>query len=121
MSHILQSDNKETQEIGEPITAEIFRFDPSVDDQPRMQQYIVPYKHRMSIFTLLREIYENIDPSLAFRNQQCGRGICGTCRFRVGVNNKPVKGCTIPLLSGSHVVIMPYNEKKVVRDLVVDF
>lgn len=121
MSHILHPKERKEEPIGEPIRAEIFRFDPSVDKEPRRQTYIVPYTHRMSVFTLLREIYEKQDQSLAFRNQQCGRGICGTCQYRIGLNGKIVKGCTIPLNPGDHVVIDPYNEKKVVRDLVVDF
>jgi succinate dehydrogenase/fumarate reductase-like Fe-S protein len=121
MSHILKANPAEEQEIGDPVLAEIFRFDPAVDSEPHMQSYVVPYRHRMSIFTLLREIYEFQDPTLAFRNQQCGRGICGTCHMRVGVNGKATKGCTVPLEPGSRVTIMPYNKNKVIRDLVVDF
>jgi succinate dehydrogenase/fumarate reductase-like Fe-S protein len=121
MSHILHASKEPEVELGEPIQAEVFRFDPSVDAKPYMKTYTVPYTHRMSIFTLLREIYERQDNSLAFRNQQCGRGICGTCQYRIGVNGKVVKGCTIPLKPGDHIVIEPYNPKKVIRDLVVDF
>jgi succinate dehydrogenase/fumarate reductase-like Fe-S protein len=121
MSHILKENPNEGPEIGEPILAEIFRFDPSTDVEPRMQTYVVPYRNRMSIFTLLREIYEQQDPTLAFRNQQCGRGICGTCYVRIGVNGKPIKGCSIPLEPGSRVVIKPYFQNKVIRDLAVDF
>jgi succinate dehydrogenase / fumarate reductase, iron-sulfur subunit len=121
MSHILHPAHSEFPVIGEPITAEVFRYDPTTDAEPRMQTYIVPYRRRMSIFTLLREIYETIDPTLAFRNQQCGRGICGTCRFRIGVKGKSVKSCTVPLEPGSHVIIMPFNKEKVIRDLVVEF
>lgn len=120
MSHILKRNPDAEPIIGEPITAEIFRFDPTRDKEPRMQTYVVPYRHRMSIFTLLREIYEFQDPSLAFRNQQCGRGICGTCHVRVGVNGKVTKGCKVPLDPGSHVVILPFSQAKVIRDLVVD-
>lgn len=120
MSHILRSDPNEEPEIGDPITAQVFRFDPSRDVEPHMQTYVVPYTHRMSIFTLLREIYEKQDPTLAFRNQQCGRGICGTCHVRIGVNGKATKGCSVPLEPGSEVIIQPYNQKKIIRDLVVD-
>lgn len=121
MSHILHDRTEPKTQLGEPIRAEVFRFDPSSDAAPTMRQYTVPYTHRMSVFTLLREIYENQDSTLAFRNQQCGRGICGTCQLRVGVNGKVVKGCTIPLNPGDHVVIEPYSQKKVIRDLVVNF
>ncbi len=124
MSHILVVEETEPVEIGEPITADVYRFDPSSDIEPRVERYTVPYHHRMSVFTLLREIYARQDQTLAFRNQQCGRGICGTCRVRLQINGgeeKSLKGCTIPLEPGSHVVIKPYKENRVIRDLVVDF
>ncbi len=124
MSHILVIEETEPVEIGEPITADVYRFDPSSDIEPRVERYTVPYHHRMSVFTLLREIYARQDQTLAFRNQQCGRGICGTCRVRLQINGgeeKSLKGCTIPLEPGSHVVIKPYKENRVIRDLVVDF
>jgi succinate dehydrogenase / fumarate reductase iron-sulfur subunit len=120
MSHILHSKSELFPIIDEPITAEIFRYDPSKDEEPRMETYVVPYRYRMSIFTLLREIYEKMDSTLAFRNQQCGRGICGTCNLRINKDGKPVKGCTITLDPGSHIIIKPYNIKKVIRDLVVE-
>ncbi len=119
MSHILHDQTEQKVQLGDPIYAEVFRFDPSSDREPRTQAYTVPYTHRMSIFTLLREIYETQDPTLAFRNQQCGRGLCGTCQFRIGVNKKLVKGCTVPLQPGDHVIIEPSSRKNVIRDLVV--
>ena len=124
MSHILHVEGTDPVEIGEPVTADIYRFDPSIDVAPRMERYIVPYHTRMSVFTLLRVIYASQDQTLAFRNQQCGRGICGTCRVRLqidGSKEKSLKGCTIPLEPGAHVVIKPHSEKKVIRDIVVDF
>ena len=124
MSHILKLREGEEAEIGEPIIAEIYRHDPFFGDEPRMERFVVPYGHRMSIFTLLREIYERQEPSLAFRNQQCGRGICGTCQVRVRINSgkgQLVKGCSIPLPPGTHITILPYSERRVIRDLVVDF
>tara|TARA_B100000949_G_C14174693_1_gene404849 strand:- start:487 stop:861 length:375 start_codon:yes stop_codon:yes gene_type:complete len=124
MSHILCAEVTDPVELGEPIIADIYRFDPSVDTQARMERFVVPYHTRMSVFTLLREIYTHQDQTLAFRNQQCGRGICGTCQVRLQINGskeKPLKGCTIPLQPGAHVIIKPYRENKVIRDLVVDF
>ena len=117
MSHILHAAGREEQEIGEPIVARIFRFNPATDAEPYYQDYTVPYRHRMSAFTLLREIYERQDPTLAFRNQQCGRGLCGNCHMRI--EGKMVKGCTVPLEPGARLVITPHNKDKVIRDLVV--
>jgi fumarate reductase iron-sulfur subunit len=121
MSHILRDDPFEDQEIGPPIVLEVLRFDPAVDKEPYLKKYQVPYRRRMSILTALREIYETQDPTLAFRNQQCGRGICGTCQVRVGDDGKVTKGCRIPLEPGSHIKVTPFSQNKVIRDLVVDF
>mgnify|MGYP001179849416 FL=1 len=123
MSHILGEAGAHPEETGEPITADIYRFDPSIDANPRMERYTVPYCNRMSVFTLLREIYAYQDQTLGFRNQQCGRGICATCRVRLqvdGSKERSVKGCTIPLKPGSHVVIKPHSDN-VIRDIVVAF
>jgi len=105
---------------GEPVIADVYRFDPSRDSQPRMQRYVVPYRHRMNVFSLLWEIYENLDASLAFRFQHCGIGICGTCSLRVEPGDAIIRGCKTPVRPGDHIVVRPYNEKKVIRDLVID-
>ncbi len=118
MSHILHDEERQEAELGAPIRVKIQRFDPEHDARPYFQEYLVPYRHRMSVFTLLREIYERQDATLAFRNQQCGRGLCGTCECRVA--GKPVKGCRIVLEPGAELVLTPYAEGKVVRDLVVE-
>lgn len=128
MSHILRPHAGAQEEALDraPVTLDLVRFDPASDEGPRLQRYAVPYRRRMSIFTALREIYEQQDRTLAFRNQQCGRGICGTCRVRVdlerlGLDHKSVKSCSIPIEPGDHVVVRPAYEKRVIRDLVVDF
>jgi succinate dehydrogenase/fumarate reductase-like Fe-S protein len=117
MSHILRIGSEEDPEIGASIVVDIYRYDASLRQPHRTQQYIVPYRKRMSVLTLLREIYAHIDPTLAFRNQQCGRGICGTCR--VMVDGKIEKGCEVLIKPGSRLVIKPCRESKVIRDLVV--
>ena len=124
MSHILRIQSDEEPEIGDPIVVEIFRFDPTTDAKPHMQQYVVPYRKRMSIFTLLREIYEHQDPTIAFRNQQCGRGICGNCRYGIERNGKKIeviKGCTTLVNPGNRFAIFPSNQEKVIRDLVTTY
>ena len=119
MSHILRKDRSLGPEIGERVIAQVYRFDPTRDEAPRFQEYSVPYRGRMTVQTLLREIYEHIDPTLAFRNQQCGRGICGTCSLRIGVEGRLTKGCNLPVGPGDRVVIAPTNRAAVIRDIVV--
>jgi succinate dehydrogenase/fumarate reductase-like Fe-S protein len=124
MSHILRFDAEDKPEIGEPIVVDLLRFEPSSDPEPQFHRYIVPYRQRMSVLTLLREIYEHQDPTIAFRNQQCGRGICGTCHCRVEINGqkqKLVKGCNTPLNPGDRLIVYPSNLEKSIRDLVTTF
>ncbi len=128
MSHILHPYTEELDELQDypPVTLDLVRFNPATGEDSSVQRYVLPYRRRLSIFTALREIYELQDPTIAFRNQQCGRGICGTCRVRVDLErlnwrNKSVKSCTIPIEPGDHLVVRPAYEKRVVRDIVVDF
>jgi len=101
----------------ENIIARIFRFDPTTDRVPRFQTYHVPYQPGMSILSLLRYVYEELDPTIAFRNYRCGRGICASCRVRL--NGKPVKACRTTLDERAMVTIEPLDEHRVIRDLAV--
>lgn len=128
MSHILHPLKEEhfDDKNFPTVTIDVVRINPDNGDETSVQRYVLPYRRRLSIFTALREIYELHDPSIAFRNQQCGRGICGTCRAKVDLdrlswNNKSVKSCTIPIMPGDHLVVRPAYENRVVRDIVVRF
>ncbi len=98
------------------IIVDIYRYDPTIDMEPRIQQYEVPYQHRMNVLSVLRYIYQEIDPTFVFRNYECTRGICNTCR--INLNGRLVKACSVPVRPGDHLVIRPYQEKQVIRDLV---
>lgn len=99
------------------ITARIFRFDPAVDREPRFQVYQVPYQPGMSVLSLLRYVYEELDPTLAFRNYRCGRAICASCQVKL--NGKVVKACRTTIEGQSAVTIEPLDERRVIRDLAV--
>jgi succinate dehydrogenase/fumarate reductase-like Fe-S protein len=124
MSHILHPICETTpiKPDSPEIVVEVLRSSSNGKEESSIQRYVVPYINRMSVFTILREIYENQDPTLAFRTQQCGRGICGICRVsidldRLGWKNKNVKGCSVVLEPGDCVVIRPLSNEKVIRDL----
>lgn len=127
MSHILHpiTESVDQQTAYPKVTLDIVRTNLSGSTHSTPQRFIVAFRRRLSIFTALREIYELQDPTIAFRNQQCGRGICGTCRVRVDLDrlhwtNKSVKSCSIPLEPGDHIIVRPANKLRVVRDIVVD-
>jgi succinate dehydrogenase/fumarate reductase-like Fe-S protein len=99
------------------IETKIFRFNPLQDTQPYFDTYTVPYREGMTITSLLRYVYEELDPTLAFRYYRCGRGFCSHCRVKV--NGKTVKACSTILTEGQDVIIEPANINAVIRDLVV--
>ena len=91
------------------------RHDPSSGVQPFYDEFQgVPYEDR-SVLEGLHSIYEQQDPSLAFRHV-CTKGFCGSCQMVV--NGVPVLACQSPALV--EMTIEPHPKFPVVRDLVVD-
>jgi succinate dehydrogenase/fumarate reductase-like Fe-S protein len=100
--------------VGETVQAKILRYSPE-DNGQRVDTFEVPYRHGMTVQTLLRYVYENMDPSLAFRDFRCGRGICNTCKVKV--NGKTVKSCQTLVKGGKELLVEPASDK-VIKDLV---
>jgi succinate dehydrogenase/fumarate reductase-like Fe-S protein len=98
-----------------PIVAKVFRFWPGQDEEPHYQTYRVPYKKGLTVLGLLRFVYRNLDPTLAFRDFQCGVGICATCRMRIDGASR--KACIALLEPGTTITIEPVHKGKVIRDL----
>lgn len=83
------------------------------------QTYRVPRAGMLRVLDILNYVYENLDPSLAFRNLICRDGVCHAC-FLV-VNGKRSMSCFTPVRGlGDTVEIGPAPGEKVVRDLVVE-
>ena len=97
----------------------IYRWDPSIDEGPRIDTYEVDMDNCPSkVLDILNKIKNEIDSSLTFR-KSCAHGICGSCAMNVdGVNtlscmksHKEIKG---------DLRIFPLPHLKVVKDLVAD-
>ena len=101
------------------ILVRISKFDPLTESKPSFKSYRLPFSKRASILGILRYIYENIDRTLAFRDYHCGAHICGSCRVKV--NGKVVKACNTRVDPGQILTIEPFDERHVIRDLVVVF
>lgn len=101
------------------IVAEIFRFWPGRDEASRFETYEVPCQQGLTVLGLLRYIYLTMDPTLAFRDFQCGVGICGTCRLEINRENK--KSCVALLQPGERITVEPLRKDRVIRDLVTTF
>jgi succinate dehydrogenase / fumarate reductase iron-sulfur subunit len=99
-------------------TVKIFRFDPTVDKEPRYESYEVPYEYwyGVKVIDTLRYIYETFAPGLSFR-EPCRQQVCGACV--VLVNQKPVLACDT--FSEKEMVIEPIPHRQVLKDLVTDF
>lgn len=98
-------------------TVKIFRFDPTIDKEPRYDLYQVPEEgwNGLKIVDTLRYIYENIDGSLSFR-EPCRQRLCGACNIMV--NQKPALACNA--LSEKEMIIEPLPKYAVIKDLVID-
>lgn len=95
----------------------IFRFDPTIDEEPRYETYDVPAEawNRRKVIDVIRYIYEHYAPGLSFR-EPCRQQVCGACT--VMVNKKPVLACEA--IAEKEMIIEPVNKRKVLKDLVVD-
>jgi len=96
----------------------IYRFDPDVDERPRMQHYDVELRHtdRMLLDVLLR--LKEVDDSLSFR-RSCREGVCGS--DAMNINGRNGLACIHPVAELKEpVVLRPLPGFPVVRDLVVD-
>ncbi|MFS1537901.1 MAG: succinate dehydrogenase iron-sulfur subunit [Candidatus Phlomobacter fragariae] len=104
------------------IEFSIYRYNPDVDNMPRMQDYSLEIAEGcdMMLLDALIQLKEK-DPTLAFR-RSCREGVCGS--DGLNMNGKNGLACIIPLSSlcrdKKKVVIRPLSGLPVVRDLVVD-
>lgn len=100
----------------------IYRYNPDVDNAPRMQDYTleVPEGRDMMLLDALIQLKEQ-DPTLSFR-RSCREGVCGS--DGVNMNGKNGLACITPLSaltrSGKKIVIRPLSGLPVVRDLIID-
>ena len=98
----------------------IYRFNPDVDNKPRMQAYELPSDALDGEMMLLDALLmlKAQDESLSFRHS-CGEGVCGS--DGMNVNGRNMLACITPLYSlKSPIEIRPMPGLPVKRDLIVD-
>ena len=96
----------------------LYRYDPDVDDKPRMQtiELEVSDDDRMLLDTLMR--LKAVDPTLSFR-RSCREGVCGS--DAMNINGKNGLACVTNMRSlPNTVVLKPLPGLPVIRDLIVD-
>lgn len=100
----------------------IYRYNPEVDDAPRMQEYTLESEdgRDMMLLDALMRLKEK-DPTLAFR-RSCREGVCGS--DGINMNGKNGLACITPVSALGNgkqkIVIRPLPGLPVIRDLVVD-
>lgn len=106
------------------ITFSIYRYNPDVDQTPRMQDFVLELEEGQDMMVLDALILlKEQDTTLAFR-RSCREGVCGS--DGINMNGKNGLACITPLSdltrgkSGKKILIRPLPGLPVVRDLVID-
>jgi succinate dehydrogenase/fumarate reductase iron-sulfur protein len=97
----------------------IKRFESSREPQEWEQVYEVPKEGNLRVLDLLNYIYENIDPTLAYRRQLCRDGLCRSCEMTL--NGRRVLACLASVTKLDEVRIEAAAGYPKIRDLIVDF
>ncbi|MBI2873103.1 MAG: fumarate reductase iron-sulfur subunit [Chloroflexi bacterium] len=97
----------------------IFRHNPNdPDSKPRLQDFSLEETPRMTLFTALTRIREELDPSLQF-DFVCRSAICGSCAMLV--NGRPRLACrTRTAELPERMTLLPLPFFRLVGDLSVD-
>ena len=106
--------------MAEQIILEIARYAPERDDEPRMEEFEVPFRKEWVILDALNYLKDKVDGTLTYR-WSCRMGICGSCGMMV--NGEPKLTCATFLSSyrgRGKVRVEPLRYFPVVRDLVTE-
>jgi len=109
----------ETIETTQTIQISIYRYDPSLDEKPRMQDftYTIQGNSDKMLLDVLADL-KSQDETLSFR-RSCGEGVCGS--DGMNINGKNGLACITSISGlGDKIVLRPLPGFPVVRDLIVD-
>jgi len=96
------------------ITLRVYRYDPSVDAEPHLEEYTVRVNEGARVLHALHAIRNEHDPTLAYR-YCCGSGQCGSCAVKV--DGTPALACMTEARDGMTVEPL---DLPVLKDLMVD-
>lgn len=108
----------EQNDNGQAIIIDILRSGQKNKGEFYFQSYKIKTDEPMTVQVLLRNIYQTLDQSLAFRGYHCYMGVCNSCLVRV--NGKAVKSCEALVAPGEKIRVEPLasDPGKLIRDLV---
>ena len=97
----------------------IYRWDPSTGENPRIDTYEVDMDNCPSkVLDILNKIKNEIDPSLAYR-RSCSHGVCGSCAMNMDGKNGLACTKSHSEIKGD-IDIYPLPHLKVLKDLIGD-
>jgi len=101
------------------VRVKIDRYDPE-KNKNYIQTYEVPRGTKVRVLDFLNYIFDEFDPSLAYRRHLCNAKMCNGCMMMV--NGKPRLVCweVVPP-EQNEITLSPLKRGKVLKDLVVDF
>jgi succinate dehydrogenase iron-sulfur subunit len=100
-------------------TFKVYRYDPSTDDNPRLDTYEVDVSDVSMVLDGLIKIKDKMDASLAFR-RSCREGVCGSCSFNINGSNTLACTASLDDLGPGDITIYPLPSQPVVKDLITD-
>lgn len=111
--------NKPLQEKNKEKIVEVYRWNPDIDQNPRMDVYHIDItKCKPMVLDVLIKIKDEIDSTITFR-KSCREGICGSCAMNI--NGKNRLACITPVSSlKGNIKILPLPHMYVIKDLVPD-
>ena len=97
----------------------VYRWDPSSGDNPRLDTYEVDMDNCPSkVLDVLNKIKNEIDPSLSYR-KSCAHGVCGSCAMNMDGKNGLACTTSHADIKGD-IDIYPLPHLKVKKDLIGD-
>jgi succinate dehydrogenase/fumarate reductase-like Fe-S protein len=101
------------------VTIKIERYDPDRKEH-YLQTYEVPRGSKSRVLDYLHCIFEELDPSLAYRRHLCKARMCNGCLMMV--NGKPRLVCWEAVSpEQKEITLSPLKGRTALKDLVVDF
>lgn len=102
-----------------PIIVHIARGESGQETPPQYSTFEIVPDGATTVLNILRNVYAEMDPTVAHRNFCCHIGVCLACY--VEVNGEKVKGCERIVEPGEEITVGPVADEPLVRDTVVAF
>ena len=102
------------------LTVSIYRYNPEVDDEPRMQDFAFDAQGKDMMVLDVLESLKAEDATLVYR-RSCREGVCGSDGMNISGRNG--LACITPIsevIKNNKIIIRPLPGMPVIRDLVVD-